>query len=194
MKLLGIDVEKECRKRIHDQEKEIFLPYIFGRSLFPRMLYFPGGSFAVDRYLLPLLCCVCAIHTFPEETDPRLRKISELSLAGKLVIKNQDTILQETGEIIMTEGDSKSRTEETLTRLYPERQLRFLLFYGVRTSTGPTSILLQAAFLKGKKFTIVGRVPNMESVVLKDEKPVLYPLFDEILKKLLFQVSCAHLN
>ncbi len=196
MELIKINVEEECRKRIKEVEKEIFLPYIFRRRIFPRMLYFPPGSFATDKRLITLFADVCALHTVPEKTGPWLKRIAELSLAGDLEIKNQDEILEEKGELIITEGANPSllAEDEAFSRLYPERKPYYMFSVRVRIGRRPCYILIQAGFIKNNQLKIADNLPNLGNLVLRDEKPVIYPVFDDLLKRLSLVVQYFCLN
>lgn len=196
MELTKINVEEECWKRIKEEEKKIFLPYVFNHKLFPRVLYFPVGSFAVERDLVSLFRDVCALHTLPNEVGPALKKIGELSLAGDLLIRNQEEIFEDTGEMIMVErlSPSHSKARKVLSRFYPEKEPYYQLFCPVEISKKPYSVLIQAGFSKEKKLSVTDNLPNMEGAILEEEKPLIYPLFDDILGKLLFLLHYAHLN
>jgi len=188
MKLERIEAEKECWKRIEEQEKGKFLPYIFRRRLFPSILYFPTGSFAPETQLIPLFQNVCAMHTMPDVMKPSIRKIAELSLSDELLIRNQEDIFEETGEIIVVDRVPAplSQTNNSLSNLYPDADPYYELFCPAKMRGKLRHVLIQAGFLRKNALRLTDTLPEMETIILRDEKTAIFPVFEDILEGLLF--------
>jgi len=196
MKVARINVEEDYRKKFPEKKKAKFLDYIFDHKLFPRTLYFPAEASIIDDDLRILFGYVCAIHTLPNEGKLLLEKVMKLSLDRNVMIKNQDEIFEEKGEIIMTEcgSHSHSQVNEVLSKLYPEKKPYYLAFHGVAIKQKPYHVLIQVGFLRDRKIRIVDTLPKIDNAILKEEKLIAYPLFEDILKRILFKVYYVYLN
>lgn len=163
---------------------------------FPECSISPPDPSLIDTHLLAVFRYVCALHTLPNKVGPPLEKIGELSLSGNLMIKNQDEILEEKGEIIMTERVSLShpQTDEALSKLYPERKPYYQLFHRVTIRQKPYHVLIQAGFLKSSKLRKLNTLPRLDNVVLKNEKLIIHPVFDDIMKRVFFLAEYLCLN
>jgi len=119
-----------------------------------------------------------------------LEKVAELSCGADLMIKNQDDIFEEKGEIVMTQcgPHAHSQADQRLLKLYPQRKPRYLAFDAVKIKRKPYYVLIQVGFLRDRKIRIVDTLPKIDNI-LKDEKIILCPLFEDILKKMLFQIQ-----
>lgn len=188
MQLVRIDVQKECWRRIPEVEKELFLPVVFRRKLFPRVLYFPAGSFAAETQLIPLFIHVCAMHTMPDMMGVAARKVAELSLSDKLLIRNQDEIFEETGKVVVVEQvpSPLSAANNSLSNLYPDADPYYELFCPAKMGGKLRHVLIQAGFLRKSGLRLTDTLPEMETIILRDEKTAIFPVFEDILEGLLF--------
>jgi len=190
MQVVRIDVKEEYKKKFSEREKKKFLDYVFDHNLFPRGLYLPAGAFIRKGYLSLLLGYVSRIHMLQNQGELSLEKVAELSCGGDLMIKNQDDIFEEKGEIIMTQcgPHAHSQADQRLLKLYPQRKPHYLAFDAVKINGKPYYVLIQVGFLRDRKIRIVDTLPKIDNI-LKDEKLILCPLFEDILKKMLFQIQ-----
>ena len=191
MQVVRIDVKEEYKKKFSEREKKKFLDYVFDHNLFPRGLYLPAGAFIRKGYLSLLLGYVSRIHMLQNQGELSLEKVTELSCGGDLMIKNQDDIFEEKGEIVMTQcgPHAHSQADQRLLKLYPQRKPRYLAFDAKKIKRKPYYVLIQVGFLRDRKIRIVDTLPKIDNI-LKDEKIILCPLFEDILKKMLFQIQC----
>jgi len=196
MQVVRIDVEEEYKKKFSEREKKKFLDYVFDHNLFPRGLYLPAGAFIRKGYLSLLLGYVSRIHMLQNQGELSLEKVAELSCGGDLMIKNQDDIFEEKGEIVITQCGlpAHSQADQRLLKLYPQRKPHYLAFDAVKIKEKSYYVLIQAGFLRENRLRIEDTIPDLGDVVLKEEKLTLYPLFDQVLKELLFGAYHAHLN
>jgi len=190
MQVVRIDVKEEYKKKFSEREKKKFLDYVFEHNLFPRGFYLPAGAFIRKGYLSLLLGYVSRIHMLQNQGELSLEKVTELSFGGDLMIKNQDDIFEEKGEIVMTQcgPHAHSQVDQRLLRLYPQRKPRYLAFDAVKIKRKSYYVLIQVGFLRDRKIRIVDTLPKIDNI-LKDEKLILCPLFEDILKKMLFQIQ-----
>ena len=190
MQVVRIDVKEEYKKKFSEREKKKFLDYVFDHNLFPRGLYLPAGAFIRKGYLSLLLGYVSRIHMLQNQGELSLEKVTELSCGADLMIKNQDDIFEEKGEIVMTQcgPHAHSQADQRLLKLYPQRKPRYLAFDAVKIKRKPYYVLIQVGFLRDRKIRIVDTLPKIDNI-LKDEKIILCPLFEDILKKMLFQIQ-----
>ena len=190
MQVVRIDVKEEYKKKFSERKKKKFLDYVFDHNLFPRVLYLPAGAFIRKGYLSLLLGYVSRIHMLQNQGELSLEKVTELSCGGDLMIKNQDDIFEEKGEIVMTQCGPHvySQMDQRLLKLYPQRKPQYLAFDAVKIKRKPYYVLIQVGFLRDRKIRIVDTLPKIDNI-LKDEKLILYPLFEDILNKMLFQIQ-----
>lgn len=190
MQVVRIDVKEEYKKKFSERKEKKFLDYVFDHNLFPRGLYLPAGAFIRKGYLSLLLGYVSRIHMLQNQGELSLEKVTELSCGGDLLIKNQDDIFEEKGEIVMTQCGSHahSQADQRLLKLYPQRKPYYLAFDAVKIKRKPYYVLIQVGFLRDRKIRIVDTLPKIDNI-LKDEKLILCPLFEDILKKMLFQIQ-----
>lgn len=196
MGLVTVDVKGEYWKRVPQTQNDRFLDLVINGGLFPRKLYLPEEATIVGLYLLILLEYVVRMADLGDQEGVSLEALLKFPVREQLTLKNADDIFQETGRIVMTRWQPHEHGEalEILRKLYPRETPCFVAFDGLLVKKKLYHVLIQAGFRREHKLSVNDNLPRLGSVILKDEKPVLYPLFDEILKKFLFQVSFAHLN
>jgi len=196
MQVVRIDVKEEYKKKFSEREKKKFLDYVFDHNLFPRGLYLPAGASIRKGYLSLLLGYVSRIHMLQNQGELSLEKMTELSCGGDLMIKNQDDIFEEKGEIVITQCGlpAHSQADYRLLKLYPQRKPQYLVFDVVKIKEKSYYVLIQTGFLRENRLRIEDTIPNLGDVVLKEEKLRLYPLLDQVFKELLFGAYHAHLN
>lgn len=196
MGLVTVDVKQEYWKRVPQTENDRFLDLVINGGLFPRKLYLPEEATIVGLYLLILLEYVVRMADLGDQEGVSLEALLKFPVREQLTLKNADDIFQETGRIVMTrwQPHEHGETLEILRKLYPRETPCFVTFDGVVVKKKLYHVLIQAGFRRKSKLSVTDNLPRLGSTILKNEKPVLYPLFDEILKKFLFQVSFAHLN
>jgi len=119
---------------------------------------------------------------------PSIRKIAELSLSDGLLIRNQEEIFQETGKIIVVDRVPAplSPTNNSLSSLYPDADPYYELFYPAKMGGKLRRVLIQAGFLRKSGLRLTDTLPEMETIILRDEKTVIFPVFDDVLEGLLF--------
>jgi|GEM_PF-2655926 len=196
MQVVRIDVKEEYKKKFSERKKKKFLDYVFDHNLFPRGLYLPAGASIRKGYLSLLLGYVSRIHMLQNQGELSLEKMTELSCGGDLMIKNQDDIFEEKGEIVITQCGlpAHSQADYRLLKLYPQRKPQYLVFDVVKIKEKSYYVLIQTGFLRENRLRIEDTIPNLGDVVLKEEKLRLYPLFDQVFKEILFGAYHAHLN
>jgi len=121
MQVVRIDVKEEYKKKFSERKKKKFLDYVFDHNLFPRGLYLPAGASIRKGYLSLLLGYVSRIHMLQNQGELSLEKMTGLSCGGDLMIKNQDDIFEEKGEIVITQCGlpAHSQADYRLLKLYP---------------------------------------------------------------------------
>lgn len=196
MGLVTVDVKGEYRKRVPQTENDRFLDLVINGGLFPRKLYLPEEATIMELYLLMLLEYVLRMADLGDQEGVSLEALLKLPLREQLTLKNADNIFQETGRIVMTRWQPHEHGEalEILRKLYPRETPCFVAFDGLLVKKKLYHVLIQAGFRRKSKLSVNDNLPRLRGVILKDEKPIVYPLIDEVLKKLLFTGSLLYLN
>jgi len=196
MKLIEVDLRQEYRKSFGEKEDEETLKFIFSHGLFPQRLYYPEGAIMIGDSLFTLPDQVQKVSYLKKQGGCSLQEMSELFFGSDVLIKNQDEILEEKGELIMAEygpyGDVT--VERILSDLYPGKEYAYLAFDAVKMQGRTYEILLQVGFVRRNRMRIEDTLPALHDSILKEEKPIIYPLLEDIFKKLLFQVNHVYLN
>jgi len=196
MQIATIDVKEEYKKRFPKGENEKFVDFIFDHKLFPQKIYFPAGASIREGYLSMLISKVGRIAALQKEGNFSLKKIIEYSFGSDVIIKNQDDILEEKGEIIISEygTHSDAQVDKALSKLYPKEKVCCETFDAVAIKGKFYYILIQVGFLKSNSLEIEDTLPPLDTVILKEEKYVLYPIFEDIFNKILFKAQYFYLN
>ena len=194
--MIRIDVKDEYTKKFSESGKEKFVDYIFDHKLFPRRIYLPSGASIRKGYLSLLLGGVGRVRMLQNQGELSLERLANLSFGGDLIIKNEDDIFEEKGEIVITQCGlpAHSQADCRLLKLYPQRKPQYLVFDVVKIKEKSYYVLIQAGFLRENRLRIEDTIPDLGDVVLKEEKLRLYRLFDQVFKELLFGAYHAHLN
>ena len=224
MRVVEIDPRDEYKKSFCGKHDDTLLDFIFDHGLFPRKIYFPSQTSAVEGdlfvfshgtckkfirtiylprqgssiqgYLLMLYNDVCKVMALQNEDISSVEKMIPHLFGAELMLKNQDDIFEERGELVMTEYGRSAHTqvEKILSRLYPTEKCHYLGFQGIRMGGQAYHVLLQVGFLKRNRLRTNDTLPGIENVILKDEKPLIYPVFEDILKRMLFLPQYLCLN
>lgn len=196
MKLIEVDVKEEYQKSYGQRLNEEILDFIFLHRLFPRRVYYPReASMTVDPlFMLP--DHVWRVSYFQKRGNFSLQEVFESFFGSDVVIKNEDEILEEKGELIMAEdspsGDAK--VDEILSDLYPGEKCAHMALDAFKMRGKTYQILVQVGFVRKNRMRIEESLPSLHNIMLKEEKPIIYPLLDDIFQKMLFQVHCVCLN
>jgi len=195
MKVKEINVKEEYTKKFPKRNKKL-LDFIFTHKLFPERLYIPDKALIMGGYLSFLFDYVTRACILQNRGELLLEKFIELCCGGDVIIKNQDQIFEEKGELIIIDCESHSnfQADNLLLRLYPNKKPYYLAFDAIRISGKPFYFLLQAGFLAPEKIKIVDNLPKIDNIVLKGEKIILYPLFEKIVNKMFFKLCYFYLN
>jgi len=196
MRLIELDVKKEYRRSFGEGCDEKTLDFIFSQGLFPRRLYYPEGAIPIGDPLFTLPDEVERVSYLRRHESLSLRTLSHLSFRSNLIIKNQDQILEEKGEVIVLEdspsGDDK--LEPILANLYPGEKCAYLALDVLKMGGKIYQILVQVGFVRKSKMRIEDTLPPLDSVMVEEERSIIYLLFEDILKEMMFQVHCLCLN
>jgi len=212
MQLVKINPQEEYKKSLCSKEDDELLDFVFRHRLFPRSIYLPEEAFPPGGDLLVLFqgksrSLMQTIH-LPQQVEQmrgylfalfnQVRNIAVLkkrniSSAQKMIpflfgedvkLKNQDEIVEEKGEILIAESrrSAHREIEKNLSRLYPEEKSRYLELQGIQLKGQSYYLLLQVAFRKVGRLYIEDTLPNLDGVILSDEKAIIYPMLEDILK------------
>jgi len=188
MRLIEIDVKDEYQKAYGEDDGEI-LDFILSRRLYPRRLYYPAKAFLTEDPLFILPDHIFTVRMLRKEETISLQRVSEDLFGSDVIIKNEDEILEETGELVIAEdtpsGDAK--IYEMLERLYPGKMCAYQALDALKVRGKSYQILVQVGFVRGEELRIEDNLPPMDGIVLPKEKPLIYPLFGDLLKRMLLQ-------
>lgn len=196
IRAIRIDVKDEYKRKFSESGKEKFIDYIFEHKLFPQRIYLPSGASIRKGYLSFLLGAVGRARMLQNQGEFSLERLANLSFGEDLIIKNEDDIFEEKGEIVITQCGlpAHSQADYRLLKLYPQRKPQYLVFDVMKIREKPYYVPIQAGFLRENRLRIEDTIPDLGDIVLKEEKLRLYPLFDEVFKEFLFGAYYAYLN
>lgn len=196
MRLVEVNVKEEYQKSYGEREDEEILDFIFSHRLLPWRVYYPAEALAIGDPLFMLPDSVEKVSYFRKRGNFSLREIFESFFGSDVLIKNEDEILEEKGELIMTEdspsGDAK--VDQILSNLYPGEKCAHMALDTLKMRGKTYQILVQVGFVRKGRMRIEDTLPPIHNIILKEEKPVIYPLLEDIFKKILFQAHCFCLN
>lgn len=197
MKVIEIDVKKEYKKRFEARQKdEYVLDMIFTSGLFPAKLYYPAGVSTGGGYLSVLSSEVWKASSLKEQGSLSLEKMMELSFGKDLILKNQDDLVEDRGEIIMVESRPayESKVVRILKGLYPEEKVHHLFFDTLKRQGKVCKILLQVGFLSLHRYCIRDTLGDISTSILREEKTLIFPVFKSVLSEILFKDQNLYLG
>lgn len=192
MKVVEIDPREAYKRKFCDKQGDRLLDFIFDHGLFPRKIYFPAQASVKEGYLLMLFNDVCKVFMLQNEDSLSVEKTVQCLFGGDVILKNQDEILEEKGDLVITECGASAhiQIEKVLSKLYPRKKSHYFGLEGIKIKGQAYYMLLQVGFLRSGRLRINDTLPKFDNVILKDEKLIIYPVFEDILKRILF--SAAH--
>ncbi len=197
MKVIEIDVKKEYEKRFEARQKdEYVLDMIFTSGLFPAKLYYPAGVSIGGGYLSVLSSEVWKASSLKEQGSLSLEKLMELSFGKDLILKNQEDLVEDRGEIIMVESRPayESKVARILKGLYPEEKVHHLFFDTLKMQGKVCKILLQVGFFSLHRYCIRDTLGDISTSIFQEEKALIFPVFKDILSDILFKDQNLYLG
>ena len=192
MRLVEVNVKEEYQKSCGERQNEEILDFIFSHRLLPRRVYYPAEASAMGDPLFMLPDHIETVSYFQKRGNFSLREMFESFFGSDVLIKNEDEILEEKGELIMTEdspyGDAK--VDEILSNLYPGEKCAHMALDTLKMRGKTYQILVQVGFVRKGRMRIEDTLPPIHNIILKEEKSAIYPLLEDIFKKILFQAHC----
>lgn len=196
MRLIEVDMKQEYQRSFGGRQNEEVLEFIFSHGLFPRRLYYPVGASMIGDPLFTLPDEVQEVSYFQKQGNFSLREMFELFFGSDVIVKNQDEILEEKGELIITEygpyGDVK--VERILSNLYPGEKCAYLAFDAVKMRGKTYQILVQVGFVRKNRMRMEDTLPPIHNIMLTEERSIIYPVLEDLLKKMVFQIQYVCLN
>lgn len=197
MKVVEINVKKEYKKRFEARQKdEDVLDLIFSLGFFPARLYYPAGVSRGGGYLSVLSSEVWKVSSLKEQGSLSLKRLMEFSFGKDLILKNQEDLVEDRGEIIVVESGPayESKVERILKGLYPEEKVHHLFFDTLKMQGKVYKILLQAGFVSLHRYCIRDTLGDISTSILQEEKTLIFPVFKDILSDILFKDENLHLD
>jgi len=191
MKIKRINLKEKCAKIFRERHDRKILNFIFENNFLPENLYIPLNASITQGWLSLLFSFVIRASILQRRCELSPEKFVELLWGKDLLLKNQDKIFEERGELVMADCRPcfHSQADGILTRLYPEMKPHYLAFDVVKIEGRPFYLLLQVGFLIPEKIKIRDNLPRIDNIVLEEEKIILYPLFEEFLKPCYFYLN-----
>jgi len=189
IRLAEINVGEEYQKRFPTRHDDQLLDFIFCYKLFPHKLYVPLEASLAKGYLSMLLSDLSRIAIFKNERTLSPERIIQESFGDDMTIKNQDEILEEKGEVVLVECKPfyERQIEEILLRLYPGKKIRHLYLDTLRLRGRTWKFLLQVGFLNTNRYELGDSLGDMSSLILQEEKALIFPVFKDIFSEILFK-------
>ena len=196
IRLAEINVGEEYQKRFPTRHDDQLLDFIFYYRLFPQKLHVPLEASLVRGYLSMLLSDLSRIAILKNEGILSPKRIIQESFGDDTTIKNQDEILEEKGEIVLVEYRPfyERQIQEILFRLYPRKKIRHLYLDTLRLRGRTWKLLLQVGFLNTNRYDLRDTLGDMSSLILQEEKALIFPVFKDILSDILFKDQNLHLD
>lgn len=189
IRLAEIDVGEEYQKRFPTRHDDRLLDFIFCYKLFPHKLYVPLEASLAKGYLCMLLSDLSRIAVLKNKRILSPERIIQELFGDDMSIKNQDEILEEKGEVVLVEYRPfyERQLEEILLRLYPQKKIRHLCLDTLRLRGRTWKILLQVGFLNTNQYELTDTLGDMSSLILQEEKALIFPVFKDIFSEILFK-------
>lgn len=189
MRLAEINVGEEYQKRFPTRHDDQLLDFIFCYKLFPQKLYVPFEASPVKGYLSMLLSDLSRIRMLKNKRTFSPERIIQESFGDDMTIKNQDQILEEKGEVVLVERKPfyERQIEEILLRLYPRKKIRHLCLDTLRLQGRTWKFLLQVGFLNTNRYDLRDTLGDMSTLILQEEKALIFPVFKDIFSEILFK-------
>jgi len=196
IRLAEINVGEEYQKRFPTRHDDQLLDFIFYYRLFPQKLHVPLEASLVRGYLSMLLSDLSRIAILKNEGILSPKRIIQESFGDDTTIKNQDEILEEKGEIVLVEYRPfyERQIQEILFRLYPRKKIRHLYLDTLRLRGRTWKLLLQVGFLNTNRYDLRDTLGDMSSLILQEEKALIFPVFKDILSDILFKDQNLYLS
>ena len=189
IRLAEINVGEEYQKRFPTRHDDRLLDFIFCYKLFPHKLYVPPEASLVEGYLSMLLSDLSRISILKNKRTLSSKRIIQESFGDDMTIKNQDEILEEKGEVVLVEYRPfyERQIEKILLRLYPRKKIRHLCLDTLRLRGRTWKMLLQVGFLNTNRYELRDTLADMSSLILQEEKALIFPVFKDIFSEILFK-------
>ena len=196
MKIKKINLKEKYGEIFTKRNDREILDFIFENNFFPENLYIPLNASVTQGWLSLLFNFTMRASILKERGELSNEKFMELFWGKDLLLKNQDEIFQEKGELIMIDCRPcfHSQADDILLKLYPGMKPHYLAFDVVKIEGRVFYLLLQVGFLTPGKIKIKDNLPKLNNIILKEEKVILYPLFEEIFKRNFFKPYYFYLN
>ena len=191
MKIKNINLKEKYGKIFRKRNDREILDFIFENDFLPENIYIPLNASITQGWLSLLFDFIVRACILQNRGELSPEKFAELLWGKDLLLKNQDQIFEEKGELIMIDCRPcfHSQADDILTRLYPGMKPHYLAFDIVKIEERPFYLLLQVGFLMPEKIKIRDNLPRIDNIVLEEEKIILYPLFEEFLKPCYFYLN-----
>jgi len=189
MKIKKINLKEKCAKIFRERHDRKILNFIFENNFLPENLYIPLNASITQGWLSLLFDFITRACILQNRGELSPEKFAELFWGKDLLLKNQDQIFQEKGELIMIDCRPcfHSQADDILTKLYPGMTPHYLAFDVVKIEGKAFYLLLQVGFLTPGKIKIKDNLPKLNNIILEEEKVILYPLFEEIFNRNFFK-------
>ena len=196
MKIQKINLKEKYGKIFRKRNDRETLDFIFENNFLPENIYIPLNASITQGWLSLLFDFIVRACILQNRGELSPEKFAELLWGKDLLLKNQDQIFEEKGELIMIDCRPcfHSQADDILLKLYPEMKSHYLAFDVVKIEERPFYLLLQVGFLTPGKIKIKDDLPKLNNIILKEEKIILYPLFEEIFKRNFFKPYYFYLN
>lgn len=196
MKIKKINLKEKYGKIFRKRNDREILDFIFENNFLPESLYVPSKALITEGFLSLLFSFAMRASILKKRGELSPEKFMELLWGKDLLLKNQDEIFEEKGELIMIDCRSPlhSQADKILLKLYPETKPHYLAFDVVKIEERPFYLLLQVDFLAPEKIKIKDDLPKIDNVLLGEEKVILYPLFEKIFSRSFFKPCYFYLN
>jgi len=196
MKIKKINLKEKYGEIFTKRNDREILDFIFENNFFPENLYIPLNASVTQGWLSLLFNFTMRASILKERGELSNEKFMELFWGKDLLLKNQDEIFQEKRELIMIDCRPcfHSQADKILLKLYPGMTPDYLAFDVVKIEGKAFYLLLQVGFLTPGKIKIKDNLPKLNNIILKEEKIILYPLFEEIFDRNFFKPCYFYLN